>query len=77
MHRISQDRVQGSSGRSGGETERVGSGDCVFIPSGESHGLENDGQDDLVYFSAAAPSFAHADLHELWPLASEAEEDRG
>jgi mannose-6-phosphate isomerase-like protein (cupin superfamily) len=27
----------------GNETQRVGSGDCVFIPAGQPHGLKNDG----------------------------------
>src|ERR1043166_7926711 len=26
----------------GGETQRVGLGDCIFIPSGQLHGLKND-----------------------------------
>lgn len=41
----------------GGETQRVGAGDCVFIPSGQPHGLKNDGAAILRYFSAAAPAY--------------------
>jgi len=41
----------------GGESQRVGPGDCVFIPSGEPHGLKNDGAARLRYFSAAAPAY--------------------
>ena len=53
------------------DQEEVGPGDCVFIPSGASHGLENHTDSLLRYFSAAAPSFNAADLDTLWPLASE------
>jgi mannose-6-phosphate isomerase-like protein (cupin superfamily) len=49
---------------------RVGSGDCIFIPSWAKHGLENDGDIALRYFSAAAPSFDREQLKELWPLES-------
>ena len=49
----------------------VGPGDCVFIPSGAPHGLENHMDSLLRYFSAAAPSFNTAGLDTLWPLGSE------
>lgn len=52
----------------GDETARVRSGDCVFVPSGAPHGLENDGGGLLRYFSAAAPAFDRALLESLWPL---------
>ena len=55
------------------ETETVGPGDCIFIPSGAPHGLVNDGDDLLKYFSAAAPSFDMEELEEIWPLTSEEE----
>jgi mannose-6-phosphate isomerase-like protein (cupin superfamily) len=32
----------------GGETQRVGPGDCIFIQSGQAHGLKNDGTVILV-----------------------------
>ena len=57
----------------GRETEEVGAGDCVFIPSRVPHGLENTGSESLKYFSAAAPSFALDDLDDWWPLPSEAD----
>ena len=57
----------------GGETAHVEIGDCIFIPSGVPHGLKNDGEVLLRYFSAAAPSFSYEQLERLWPLESEAE----
>jgi mannose-6-phosphate isomerase-like protein (cupin superfamily) len=57
----------------GGETQRVGPGDCIFIPSGQSHGLNNDGDVTLRYFSAAAPAYEAGHLEKIWPLKSEAE----
>ena len=41
----------------GDETQRVAAGDCVFIPTGQPHGLLNDGAASLRYFSAAAPAY--------------------
>lgn len=57
-----------------GETQRVGPGDCVFIPSGKTHGLKNDGEGPLRYFSAAAPAYDAGHLEESWPLPSERED---
>jgi len=57
----------------GAESAAVGPGDCVFIPSETPHGLKNDGDVVLRYFSAAAPSFDREQLEHLWPLKSEAE----
>jgi len=54
-----------------GEVRLVGPGDCVFIPSGNPHGITNRGQVLLRYFSAAAPAFAAEELAALWPMASE------
>ena len=48
----------------------VAAGDCVFVPSGATHGLRNTGGETLQYFSAAAPSFADDQLRTLWPLTS-------
>ena len=56
-----------------GETQRVGLGDCIFIPSGEPHGLKNDGDVTLRYFSAAAPAYEQGHLEKTWSLQSEAE----
>ena len=52
----------------GSESEQVGPGDCVFIPSGSDHGLINDGDATLRYFSASAPTFKKSELYEFWPL---------
>jgi mannose-6-phosphate isomerase-like protein (cupin superfamily) len=57
-----------------GETRMVGPGDCVFVPSGNSHGITNRGPGLLRYFSAAAPAFAKEELAVLWPMASERDE---
>ncbi len=52
----------------GSESEQVGPGDCVFIPSGSDHGLINDGDETLRYFSTSAPTFEKSELYEFWPL---------
>jgi mannose-6-phosphate isomerase-like protein (cupin superfamily) len=57
-----------------GETLTVGPGDCVFVPSGNPHGITNRGQVLLRYFSAAAPAFAAEELAALWPMSSERDE---
>ena len=57
----------------GGKTQRVGPGDCILIPSGQPHGLKNDGGVTLRYFSAAAPAYEPGHLEKSWPLKSEVE----
>jgi mannose-6-phosphate isomerase-like protein (cupin superfamily) len=57
----------------GSETQRVESGDCIFIPSGQPHGLKNDGDVTLRYFSAAAPAYDPGHLEKTWALMSEAQ----
>src|SRR5262245_14815388 len=57
----------------GDETRRVEPGDCIFIPSGQPHGLKNHGGVTLRYFSAAAPAYPAAHLDKTWPLPSEGE----
>ena len=57
----------------GDEKAHVVKGDCVFVPSGTPHGLENNARVLLKYFSAAAPSFDREELRSLWPLKSEAD----
>jgi mannose-6-phosphate isomerase-like protein (cupin superfamily) len=57
----------------GDETEQVGPGDCIFVPTGAPHGLVNDGDEVLKYFSAAAPSFDAEQLERFWPLPGEQE----
>lgn len=54
----------------GDETDRIRPGDCVFIPSGTPHGLVNDSNGVLAYFSAAAPSFGDGILKDWLPLGS-------
>jgi mannose-6-phosphate isomerase-like protein (cupin superfamily) len=58
------------------ESRTVAPGDCVFVPSGSSHGIVNRGEGVLRYFSAAAPAFASEDLTALWPMTSEFDEQR-
>ena len=58
----------------GSEEAKVGPGDCIFVPSGELHGLSNDGGVVLRYVSAAAPSWGSEALEELWPESSLGEE---
>ena len=55
------------------ETQTVKVGDCIFIPSNESHGLVNGGNEKLTYFSVAAPLFTKEELINLWPLQSKEE----
>lgn len=57
----------------GEETQRVGPGDCIFIPSWQPHGLQNDGTVTLRYVSAAAPAYDPGHLEKTWTLTSEAE----
>jgi len=61
----------------GAETQAVAVGDCIFIPADTPHGIRNEGQEPLRYFTAAAPAFETSDLLALWPLPSESEEVGG
>jgi mannose-6-phosphate isomerase-like protein (cupin superfamily) len=61
----------------GAETQEVGPGDCIFVPSATPHGIRNQGQQVLRYFSAAAPAFETSELLSLWPLGSESDEAGG
>src|SRR5438128_950842 len=61
----------------GAETQEVGPGDCIFVPSDAPHGIWNQGQELLRYFSAAAPAFDTSDLLALWSLGSESEDAGG
>jgi mannose-6-phosphate isomerase-like protein (cupin superfamily) len=58
------------------ERGAVKEGDCVFIPSNASHGLENTGGTVLRYLSVASPSFAAGQCKELWAPAR-LDEDTG
>ena len=55
------------------ETQTVKVGDCIFIPSKESHGLVNGGNEKLIYFSGVAPLFTKEEYINRWPLQSEEE----
>lgn len=55
----------------GSETQRVEPGACVFIPSWQPHGLKNDGDVVLRYFSAAASAYDPGHLEKTWALKSE------
>lgn len=55
----------------GDEVQRVGPGDCIFIPSGQPHGLKNDCDVTLRYFSAAASAYPAGNLEKVWMLKSE------
>lgn len=57
----------------GDEAQRVGPGDCVFIPTDQAHGLKNDGTTALRYFSAAALAYPPGHLEKVWALKSEKE----
>ena len=46
---------------------------CI-LPSGQPHGLKNDGNVTLRYFSAAAPAYEAGHLEKTWALKSEAED---
>ncbi len=55
------------------EVARVKPGDCIFIPTNTPHGLVNDGEETLTYFSAASPSFGEGVLKDWMPLGTEME----
>jgi mannose-6-phosphate isomerase-like protein (cupin superfamily) len=55
----------------GDEKRVVAEGDCVFVPSGEEHGIVNPGPGRLRYLSAASPSFSESEIREIWPLPPE------
>ena len=46
-----------------GDVEEVGEGDLVFIPPATQHAIRNDGQETLVYVSAASPPVSMAELY--------------
>jgi mannose-6-phosphate isomerase-like protein (cupin superfamily) len=47
-----------------GDREQVGVGDLVLIPPATDHGIENNGDDDLVYVTAASPPVSMQELYE-------------
>lgn len=64
-HRRSEELylVTAGSGRLrvGEEEREVGAGDCVVIPPGEPHQLQNTGDADLVVVCACSPPYSHED----------------
>lgn len=44
-----------------GQTREVRAGDCVLIPPGEVHGLDNPGPEPLVLLCACSPPYSHDD----------------
>ncbi|MEK7668521.1 MAG: hypothetical protein AAB409_07715 [Gemmatimonadota bacterium] len=52
----------------------VRAGDCVFVPSGHTHGIRNHTGSALRYFSAAAPAFSDEDIARFWPLEAETDQ---
>lgn len=52
----------------GSETLGIKQGDCVFIPGGQEHGLENSEDSTLRYFSCSAPVLGGIErLQKIWP----------
>ena len=49
--------------RLGAEWRPVAAGDCVVIPPGTVHELENDGAAPLVLLCACAPAYSHDDTY--------------
>ncbi len=47
--------------RIGAETARVGPGDAIAIPPGETHQIENTGSESLTFLCCCAPGYEHAD----------------
>ena len=43
----------------------MGAGDLVFIPPATDHAIVNDGEETLVYVSAAAPPVSMEELYEV------------
>lgn len=56
----------------GDETQAVQTGDCVYIPTNQMHGLENTGDSTLSYVSAATPAFDLEEAYDRGQLTSEA-----
>lgn len=46
--------LEGSSGE-------IYTGDCVYIPPGQKHYLENHGQKELLILCASSPPYSHTD----------------
>jgi mannose-6-phosphate isomerase-like protein (cupin superfamily) len=48
-----------------GDEEDVSEGDLIFIPPGAQHGITNDGDEPLVYVSAASPPVSMEELYQV------------
>lgn len=49
----------------GHTTKKVAAGDCVSIPPGIVHAIENVGSGTLSFFAATSPSFIEADSYDI------------
>jgi mannose-6-phosphate isomerase-like protein (cupin superfamily) len=65
FHRTSEELYLFTGGEGvmllGGEERTVRAGDCVVIPPGEVHGLDNPGSTPLVLLCCCSPPYAHDD----------------
>lgn len=65
LHRTSEELYLFVSGEGtlelGGERRDVAAGDCVVIPPGEVHGLDNPGSSPLVLLCCCSPPYSHDD----------------
>ncbi|MGI8902915.1 MAG: cupin domain-containing protein [Solirubrobacteraceae bacterium] len=52
------------------EERELLAGELVFIPAGAVHGIENTGEEKLVYVSAATPAFDLTGLYDTGQLRS-------
>lgn len=61
--------IAGAGRMTVGDDERdVAVGDLVLAPGGMTHGIENVGNEPLVYVSAVTPSFRVTDFYDDGPL---------
>jgi mannose-6-phosphate isomerase-like protein (cupin superfamily) len=61
--------IEGEGTMTIGKDQRtVHTGDCVFIPENEPHGMANKSTSVVKYFSTAAPSFGKETFRRQWPL---------
>jgi len=58
----------------GEETQAVKTGDLIYIPTNQLHGIENTGDSILSYVSAATPAFDLEDAYDRGQLVPEAYE---
>ena len=59
----------------GEETETVQTGDLIYIPTNQMHGVENTGDSTLSYVSAATPAFDLEEAYDRGQLTPEAYQD--